>query len=72
MVDVAKGCLAKANAEREDPALWPAGQEWDGLSGSSKSIFMHQARLKLDIPDEPFLAIVRSCEVEGLDEIFGT
>jgi hypothetical protein len=59
LVALAKMCLAEANREREGERNWPAGQTWDELNGSSRSIFMQQAREKAGIPRDEFLALVQ-------------
>lgn len=68
LVELAKVCLDKANTEAE-PGAWPAGQEWDDLSGTSKSVFLHQARDMAGIPHEEFLAGIRAGEYE-VDDLF--
>lgn len=59
LVALAIQFLDKMNREREHPNDWPAGQTWEGLSGSSKDIFMQQAREAAGIPKRQFLALVR-------------
>ena len=75
IVAKAKECLAKANLER-DPGCWPAGQTWEQLSGSSKSVFMRRACKALGVSRDEYLSVVRnwpySEEAWGsLDGIFG-
>lgn len=68
LVELAKVCLDKANAEAE-PGAWPAGQEWDGLGGSSKSTFLREAREMAGIPHEEFLEGIRKGFYE-VDDLF--
>jgi hypothetical protein len=69
VVHVAKQKLAQANAAREDEQNWPAGQEWNDLAGSSKSIFLRQAREELGIPHDEFLEGIRSGDY-NVDDLF--
>lgn len=39
---------------------WPAGQTWQDLGGSSRSIYLHRARDLAGIPHDQFLAVVRA------------
>jgi len=59
--------LAAANRDAE-PGHWPAGQEWSDLGGSSKGAFLSLARSSADIPDEAFLAFVRTGAVSLEEE----
>ncbi len=79
VVERAKQALGICNAEREEPGDWPAGQEWDDLSSTSKSTFMRIARAAMGINHDEFLGIVRNWphdwSPEGqdkLEDLFGT
>ena len=48
---------------------WPAGQSWNDLSGSSKSIFLHRARDLAGIPHDAFLAVVRA-DSDAIEDIY--
>ena len=65
--------LAKIELEIENsvaaPGEWPAGQDWDGLGGSSKSIFLHRARERVGIPHDKFLAGIRNGKYD-VDDIY--
>ncbi len=55
---------------------WPAGQQWDQLGGSSKAIFMKEAREELLIDNDRFLARVRhwpysDAGMATLEKLFG-
>lgn len=54
----AKHLLARANAEREG-FDWPAGQEWNGLVGTSHSIFLRNARDAAGINHDEYLEGIR-------------
>lgn len=41
---------------------WPAGQSWQSLGGSSKAVYLRQARELAGIPHDQFLAVVRAHE----------
>lgn len=71
----AKEILAKRNADCGDE--WPAGQPWNHLVGSSKSIYMMLASKELKIDRESYLAVIRNWpySAEGLEKVealFGT
>jgi hypothetical protein len=70
VAEVAKDELARMNAERTEPNDWPAGQTWEQINGTSRSICMRRARARLGIPDDEFLAGIRdgSYNVEDLYE----
>lgn len=73
----AKELLTKANQARGDADDWPAGQKWEQLAGTSKSIFMHQAREAIGIDHETFLKVVRAWPYsdggrEELEQLFGS
>ena len=63
VVDKARALLAERNKTCGDN--WPAGQDWDGLGGSSKSIFMISARKALLVDDDEFLTIIRGWPYSG-------
>jgi len=67
LLALAKRRLKDANDEREHPNDWPAGQEWDELSGSSQKTFLRGAREEAGIPHEEFLALIRSGEYDVED-----
>ena len=48
---------------------WPAGQSWDDLGGSSKSVYLHRARELAGIPHADFLAIVRA-DSDAIEDIY--
>ncbi len=48
---------------------WPAGQSWDELGGSSKSIYLHRARELAGISHADFLALVRA-DSEEVEDIY--
>ena len=50
---------------------WPAGQTWSQLNGTSRSIFLKQAREALGIDHELFLTAVRSGKYD-IDDIYET
>ena len=68
LVELAKVCLDKANAEAE-PGAWPAQQEWDDLGSTSKSAFLHEAREMAGIPHDEFLEGIRSGAYD-VDDLF--
>lgn len=59
LVYVAKQELKKLNAKRVNENDWPAGQEWDELGGTSRSIFMKKARGLVGINGDEFLKPIR-------------
>lgn len=67
----AQELLVKANHARPTPDEWPAGQKWTELAGTSKSMFMHQAREALGIDHDAFLKVVRQWpySAEGMEEL---
>jgi hypothetical protein len=68
LVALAQRHLTDANSSA--PAgCWPNGQKWSGLSGSSKAIFLTRAREEAGIPQDEFLAVVRSGAVE-VDDLY--
>lgn len=69
MVALAKRHLKDMNGEREHENDWPAGQDWEGLAGSSKSIFMKKARDEANIPHDEFLEGIRNGEYD-VDDLF--
>jgi hypothetical protein len=71
VVCLAQILLQEANEQLADENDWPAHQKWDELNGSSRSIFLRKARKILGIPDDEFLLIVRSSDVE-IDDIYNT
>lgn len=60
LVELAVVELERMNSERTAENNWPAGQEWDDINGSSRSIFLRMAREKAGIDNDEFLAVVRS------------
>ena len=48
---------------------WPAGQSWDDIGGSSKSIYLHRARELAGIPHADFLAVVRA-DSDAVEDIY--
>lgn len=58
VVTKAKEILAEENKTCGDH--WPGGQAWEGLAGTSKSIFMTRARRALEIDEAAFLYTVRN------------
>lgn len=58
VVEKAKELLAEDN--KTCGKSWPAGQAWDGLAGTSKSIFLTRARRALGVDDAAFLYTVRN------------
>jgi hypothetical protein len=74
VVEKAKALLATDNQTCGDN--WPAGQSWDHLAGTSKSIFMTRARKVLLVDEERFLKTVRNWPYtdtawQTLGELFG-
>lgn len=69
IVALAKRKLKEANETRENEDDWPGGQEWNDLAGTSKSIFLHQAREEAGIPHDEFLEGIRSGEYE-VDDLY--
>jgi hypothetical protein len=68
LVELAKVCLDKANAEAK-PGYWPAQQEWHELSSSSKATFLREARELAKIPLDEFLEGIRSGAYD-VDDLF--
>lgn len=72
LLALAKRRLADANAENEakgEPNNWPAGQEWHEMVGSSHSIFLRGARNEAGIPEDAFMAVIRSLEID-VDDLY--
>jgi hypothetical protein len=67
LVALAKRNLADRNATREAPNNWPCGMSWHELVGSSRSIFLRQAREEAGIPHQEFLDVVRRGEIDVED-----
>ena len=70
LVELAKVELEAANSEAK-AGEWPAGQEWHELGGSSKACFLAHARKRVGIPDDEFLADIRSGLYE-VDDLFAS
>lgn len=66
---LAKRHLADANASLSEPNVWPAGQSWDELNGTSHSIFLRKAREEAGIPHDEFLEPVRSGDYD-IDDLY--
>lgn len=69
--ELAKKLLAETNASLIAPNDWPAGQEWEDLNGSSRSIFLRQARDLAGIDHTEFLEPIRSGEID-VEDLYGT
>lgn len=48
---------------------WPAGQTWEELGPSSRSIYLLRARALAGIPNDPFLEVVRA-DSDAVDAIY--
>ena len=70
-VALAKRELEILNMTRDNPNDWPAGQEWDDLAGSSKSIFLKKARNRAGIDHDEFLTPVRSEPFFDVEDMYG-
>ena len=46
---------------------WPSGQEWHELSNTSRSIFLHRARVEAGVSGDRFLEGIRSGEYDVAD-----
>lgn len=68
LVELAKVELDIANSEAQ-PGEWPAGQDWAGLGGTSKSAFLQRARDRAGIDHDEFLAPVRHGLVD-IEDLF--
>lgn len=58
VVEKAKEILAEDNKTCGDN--WPAGQAWENLAGTSKSIFLGRARAAMEVDSKAFLRTVRN------------
>ena len=56
--------LAIANDEWEEEGDWPAGQEWSGLGGSSRTTFLRRSRDAFGIGHDRFLQPLRVGRVD--------
>lgn len=63
----AKGRLRLMNELVGQSGEWPAGQEWASLGGSSRAVFMREAREVLGIDDDTFLEPIREGRVDVQD-----
>lgn len=64
--------LKQANDENKaagEENCWPAGQEWRDLAGSSRASFLRLAREEAGIPNDEFLAVVRSGDID-VDDLY--
>lgn len=48
---------------------WPAGQSWDDLGASSRSVYLHRARELAGIPHADFLEVVRA-DSDAVEDIY--
>ena len=62
---VASVKLALANAVREHLNDWPGGQVMADMSGSSRAVFMQQAREHLGIEHDWFLEAIGSVDLDA-------
>lgn len=59
LIELAKAKLAERNSNLVDKEEWPAGQTWNQLGNTSKSIFLMEAREAAGISHEEFLEGIR-------------